>query len=469
MDFLEIFSKASKFIPGVRRPQKHVTLNEKLMWTGIVVIIYYLLTQIPLYGIPKVTSDYLAQLRFIFAGQAGTLVELGISPIVTAGIILELLVGSKIIELDLTSPEDRAKFTAAQRTFAVLMIILEASIYVFGGRYGRIGTNITLSLALILFAQLFIGSYIILLLDELTSTWGIGSGISLFIAAGVAQTIFWETFSPLKDQNGNYIGAIPALILSGGTEWYRPGLPSAIGLIASVAVFIIVIIAQTVKIEIPISYRSFKGMRGKYPISLLYISNIPIIFASTLFADVFLVSQMLWTRFSNTSNEILRTLVSLLGVYQTTETGNLVAVGGLAYYMTAPYGIYAVFQDPVRSVAYTILLICISILFGYIWVELSGMDPKSIAKQIVSGGMTIPGFRSSIKVVENVLRRYIYPVTVVGAVLVGIIAAFADFIGSLGRGMGILLATMIIWQFYEAIARERIQEAHPLVRKMMRM
>ncbi len=468
MDFLEVLAKISKYIPGVKNPKRHVTLNEKILWTGIVVVIYYVLTQVPLYGIPKVTTDYLAQLRFIFAGAAGTLLELGISPIVTAGIILELFVGSKIIELDLTSAEDRAKFTAAQRTFSIIMIIFEASIYVFGGRYGRVGEVISLTTASLLFFQLFIGSYITLLLDELTSTWGIGSGISLFIAAGVAQTIFWETFSPLKDKYGNYIGALFALIGSGGAVWYREGYPSMVGLLASVVVFVVVIFLQTVQVEIPISYGSVKGMRGKYPISLLYISNIPIIFASTLFADVYLISQMLWSRFSTSTNELLRRLVSLIGTYEVTETGRLSIKGGLCYYLTSPYGLHSAMSDPLRSIIYTVVLIIVSVIFGVVWVELSGMDAKSIAKQFVSSGMTIPGFRSSYKVLEKVLSRYIYPVTIIGAILVGVIAAFADFFGSIGRGMGILLATMILWQFYQSLAREQIQEAHPLIRRFMK-
>ncbi len=469
MGAMDILADASRFIPSVEAPKRYVSLNEKLMWTGLVLVLYFVLTEIPLYGVPKQTYDWLAPLRFIFAGSAGTLMELGIGPIVTAGIILELFVGSGIVTLDLSKPEDREKFTAAQKTFAIIMIIFESAVYVLGGRYGRIGVDLSYLICGIILLQLFVGSFITLLMDELVSTWGIGSGISLIIAAGVAQTIFWEGFSPLKDSYGNIIGAVPALVASGGRNWFRGNYPDMVGLIATLIVFIVVIILQTVRIEIPVSYGGVKGVRGKYPISLLYISNVPVIFAAALFADIYLVAQMAWTRFGASENWLVRSLVSLLGTFEPSPQGGLVPKGGLAYYMNSPTNPSALAADPLRGLTYFLALLVACIVFAIIWVELAGMDPKSIAKQFVSGKMGITGFRSSPRVIESLLRRYIYPVTVVGAVGVAAIAAFGNFAGSLGSGMGVLLATMIIWQYYQNIARERVEETHPILRKILRM
>lgn len=53
----------------------------------------------------------------------GTLMELGISPIVTSGLIMQLLAGAKIIEVGDT-PKDRALFNGAQKckSFCVNLI-----------------------------------------------------------------------------------------------------------------------------------------------------------------------------------------------------------------------------------------------------------------------------------------------------------------------------------------------------------
>ena len=233
MRILELLAKASRYIPEVQRPIRKVPFKEKLFWTGLILCLYYVLCEIPMIGIPKtVQADWLAPLRFILAGNSGTLMELGIGPIVTAGIIMELLVGANIVKLDLSDPEDRKIFNGAQRTLAIIMILFESSMLVLGGRYGRVGVDISYNLAGLLIGQLVLGCFLVLLMDEVVSKWGLGSGISLFIAAGVSQRIIWQSFSPLRTKDGVLIGAIPAFIESGGRAWYRGFMPDMIGFIA---------------------------------------------------------------------------------------------------------------------------------------------------------------------------------------------------------------------------------------------
>ena len=44
------------------------------------------------------------------------------------------------------------------------------------------------------------------------------------------------------------------------------------------------------------SYAGYKGFRSRYPIKLLYVSNLPVIFASALFANVYFFTQLLWSQ-----------------------------------------------------------------------------------------------------------------------------------------------------------------------------
>ncbi|MDH5780871.1 MAG: hypothetical protein OEZ29_09800, partial [Candidatus Bathyarchaeota archaeon] len=318
--FLRMFGPLSRFIPEVSPPKRSVSFNEKLFWTLMALAIYLIMSEVRLYGITSTRWGELAALQVIFASRRGTLMELGIGPIVTAGLILQLLAGSGMIACNFSDPEDRSLFTTASKVFSVIMIGVQASAYLIGGVYG----DLQPMGSLVIFIQLMIAGLVLMLLDELLQKgWGIGSGISLFILAGVAQSIFWMSFGLTPGMaDGNSRGAFIALaqivprIMTGSPimvgdppeqigTWslshifirpVDPTLPAMLGLITTIAVFLIVIYVEGVRVELPISYARYRGFRSRYPIKLLYVSNLPVIFASALFANVYLFSQLLWSQ-----------------------------------------------------------------------------------------------------------------------------------------------------------------------------
>ncbi len=458
----KIMSTLNKAIPEVEKPARSPPLKEKLIWTGIVLLIYFFLTEVPIYGIPKGGLDFLAELRVIFAGARGSIVELGIGPVVTAGIVLELLVGSKIIELDFTDPEDRKFFQESQRVAAIFFIIFENAAYVLGGAYG----TLTPSQQALAISQLAIGSFLLMMLDDLVSKWGIGSGISLFILAGVAQRVVWGTLSPVTEKtSGRYVGVIPALIAEGANAIYRPNLPDLLGLIATIVVFLAVVWAYEVKINVPIVHSMMGGQRTKYPIRLLYVSNVPIIFTAALLGDINIISKVVWTRLGSNPEGWTKYIVEFFGKYEMGPAGYLRPVSGLAYYLQTPTGPSVLVADPLRALVYTIIFVLASVAFAKIWVMTAGMDPKTVAEQLVKQGIVVPGRRSIPKVVGKTIERYIEAVTYLGGFAVGILAVLANFTGALGTGSGILLAVTIVASFYEAIARERALEMYPRLKK----
>ena len=106
--FIELFKPIARFFPDIKPPDRKVAFNEKIFWTVIALIVYFVMSQVPLYGVSTAgINDPLGALRVIFASNRGTLMELGIGPIVTAGLILQVLAGSKMINLDMSNPEDR--------------------------------------------------------------------------------------------------------------------------------------------------------------------------------------------------------------------------------------------------------------------------------------------------------------------------------------------------------------------------
>ena len=118
----------------------------------------------------------------------------------------------------------------------------------------------------ILIGQLIGASVIIMLLDELVQKgWGLGSGISLFIAAGVAQQVIWSMFSPVPAGDGGPVGVF-ANIIHGAIShdfsnlFFRSNqLPGIFGLLITAGVLLILVYTQGIKVEIPIVSTKYRG------------------------------------------------------------------------------------------------------------------------------------------------------------------------------------------------------------------
>ena len=471
--FLSAFEPISRIILEAKKPERKVGFNEKLFWTGMALVIYLVMSEVPLYGIAAgEQTDPFRYLRVIFASHRGSLMELGIGPIVTAGLILQLLAGSGMIGCDFSEPRDRELFTVASKFFSFILIGVQASAYIIGGVYGSLDPRA----AIFVFAQLMVAGLVIMLLDEMIQKgWGFGSGISLFIMAGVAQNVLWDAFSPMfpapREEPPNYYGAIPALIYSAlngrltlQNAFVRDPsyLPALLGLFTTIAVFLVVIYFEGVRVELPISHASYRGYRGRYPIKLLYVSNLPVIFASALFANIYFISQLLWSNYNRGNNNFW---LNLIGMYRQGQQG-IEPFGGLVYYVIAPRSISDVTANPVRALVFAGIMVAFCIVFSLTWLEVGGLGPSTVAKQLVDAGMQIPGFRRSGKPIEMILKRYIPTVTILGGAIVGLIAAVADFFGVFGTGMGILLSVGILYQYYQILMQERVAEMYPAIRRL---
>ncbi|MCQ8898526.1 MAG: preprotein translocase subunit SecY, partial [Hadesarchaea archaeon] len=178
-----------RLLPEVEVPKRHVSFREKFFWSALALLLFLVMTQVPLYGVERQTQSFFGALRYVLASHAGSLVELGIGPIVTAGIIMQLLVGAKLIGLDLRDREDRALFTGAQKLFSILMAFFQGGALVMGGWYTRGGTPLPLETRMVVLGQLVLGALVVMYLDELVSKYGFGSGIGLFILGGVATEV----------------------------------------------------------------------------------------------------------------------------------------------------------------------------------------------------------------------------------------------------------------------------------------
>ena len=461
---MSFFDKLIGNLPEVEGPkQKRLSFKEKLKWTLIVLVLFYVLGMIPLFGLGPNALEQFEYLSLIFGAKFGSIISLGIGPIVTASIVLQLLNGSGIVKFDLTTHEGRRRFQGVQKLLSLVFIIFEAAVYVFMGGLAPpqqfAGTSVYLQLQLLLVFQLFLGGLLIMFMDEVVSKWGFGSGISLFIAAGVSQQLFVRAFSPLPSpyNPGIATGAIPALFqsLAGGDPVTAALM--FVSVLSTVVVFVIAVYGQAMKVEIPLTFGRIRGYGLRWPLHFIYTSNIPVILIAALLANIKLWARLL----QNWGFPILGRFI-----------GNT-PVSGLVAWIDSPNIVGKLIKgsltlaDVGHALVYLLIMIGGAVIFSIFWVQTSGMDARSVAKQMLSSGLQIPGFRRDERILEKILNRYIWPLTVMGAILVGFLAGIADLTGALSYGTGILLTVMIVYRLYEEIAKQHMMDMHPMLRRFM--
>ena len=505
---LYALSRLVDVYPSITKPEGHVRFNQKMWTTVLVLIIYFMMTNVMIYGLSDSTLDIFSSFRAIMAGASGSIMHLGIGPIVTGSIIMQLFAGAKIIQLDLQDSSDKQLYQGVQKLLVLFMIPVESIPQVYGfldpsesviGQYGLGWANA------IIVSQLFIGSYLVFLLDELVSKWGIGSGISLFIAAGVAQSTFVGTLSPLPVVQGSPLsidnppsGVLPMifytlrtatnseLVSQNGFEMMLLNHANPIAALASsILVFLVVAYAESSKLELPLTHGKVRGHRGQYPIRLVYASNIPVILMAALLANVNMFTLLFW------SHPVLST-VPILGSqgwgskahwFGSYEPGATTPTDGFAWYSSMVNGVgdwlipllnqtgdaygHSLGQIMIHVFVYVFFMTAGSTVFAKFWIETTNMGAKDVAKQIERTGMQIPGFRKNPVVLERILQRYIPPVTLFSGAFVGLLASGADLLGTVGNatGTGLLLAVGIILRTYEQIQKEQAMEMHPVLRE----
>ncbi|MFC7251196.1 preprotein translocase subunit SecY [Halomicroarcula sp. GCM10025324] len=473
-------------MPAVRRPEKHIPFKRKLTWTGGVLLLYFFLTNVQLFGLDIDQSQAIfGRFASILASGQGSIMQLGIGPIVTASIVLQLLGGADLLGLDTQNdPRDQVLYQGLQKLLVVVMICLTGLPMVFAGSFLPADPAVAQSLGIgtagvqwLIFAQIFVGGVLILFMDEVISKWGVGSGIGLFIVAGVSQRLLgglvttpviggqsgiihtWYLFITGQQSTG------PVLALE-GLQTIILGQGRILALITTVLIFGVVVYAESVRVEIPLSNARVKGARGRFPVKLIYASVLPMILVRALQANIQFLGRILDAQ--------LASMPAWLGTYSNGQP-----TGGLFYFL-APIqspqqwmwwlesASQPVWQILVRiGVDLTFMLIG-GAIFAVFWVETTDMGPEATAQQIHNSGMQIPGFRQNVGVIEKVLERYIPQVTIIGGALVGLLAVLANMMGTIGgvSGTGLLLTVSITYKLYEEIAEEQLMEMHPMMRQM---
>merc|ERR1711904_404925 len=294
--------------------------------------------------------------------------------------------------------------------------------------------------------------------------YGMGSGVSLFIATNLCESLIWKAFSPTTVNTGkgtefegaivatfHFLASKPDKIGALKDAFYRQSAPNLTNLLATALVFFVVIYFQGFRVDLPVTYQKVRGQQGSYPIKLFYTSNIPIILQTALVSNLYFFSQLLYRRFKSNM------LVNLLGQWQDLEySGQSIPVGGLAYYISPPNSFTDIWDDPIHALFYVLFVVISCALFSKTWIDVSGSSARDVAKQLREQQMVMKGHRDSSLV--GVLNRYIPTAAAFGGACIGALTIIADFLGAIGSGTGILLAVTIIYQYFEQFSRKRKRE-----------
>ncbi|MAF51119.1 MAG: preprotein translocase subunit SecY [Nanoarchaeota archaeon] len=473
-------------LPEIKGPeQKRLPFKEKLKWTLITLVLFFILSNIELWGLGPNSLQQFEFLALILGASFGSILSLGIGPIVTASIVLQLLKGSGILKLDTNTHDGRVFFQGLQKILALVFIVFEAIIYVY---LGGLSPDLSLapsafrSMQMVLVAQLCLGGVIVLFMDEIINKWGFGSGISLFIAAGVSSQVFIRAFSPLTQSGIIAFGTGQAPI---GVVWvfFRSliggepinAMRALFSILMTLVVFAFAVYAQAMKVEIPLSFGRVRGHGVRWPLNFIYTSNIPVILVAALGANI-----QLWARLLQGNVEgkgLTSGFLHWISVHFFGQFAGNSPISGMVRWSYAPNlldEVFAFFSSGVfnwislaQAAAFAAFMMVGAVIFSIFWVQTAGMDARSQAKQIMSSGLQIPGFRRDERVLESILKRYIFPLTIMGGLTVGFLAASADVVGALTSGTGILLTVMIIYRLYEEIAQQHMMDMYPALRKMM--
>jgi preprotein translocase subunit SecY len=477
MDFRNIF----QWIPEVKNPEeKKLSFNVKLKWTLMVLISFFVLANVPLFGLSNNALERFKYLAIILGTDFGSIISLGIGPIVMASVILQLLTGSGIINIDTTSNEGKKFFQGIQKILTFFFIIFEACVYVF-----MKGLQANAGFEGLLIFQLIIGGIAIYYMDDLTSKWGFGSGISLFIGAGASWQLITSAFQFVNQQGKNCLldftnTACPGkffVVIQSIINKYPTELISALGaIIVTVIIFMFIVWAQSLKVEVPLSYGRVRGYSVKWPLSFFYSSNIPVILTAALLVSLQVFGGMVENFAAPCLIEGgvctgLAKFASYFGFLGHFVNGQ--AVSGLSFWMGSSNLLELTIRGGflpryiLQGITHVLIYVILSTIFAVFWVKTAGLDSKSQAHKISASGLQIAGFRQDERVLESILDRYIMPLTVMGGITIGLLASVTNLMGALVSGTAILLVVMIFFQFYQNIVQQHQTDMNPAFRKFM--
>jgi preprotein translocase subunit SecY len=363
------------------------TLRGRILFVLGALAVFRLLATIPIPGVNKEqlagfldSHQYLGLMNLFSGGGLSNLsiVMLGVSPYITASIIMQLMsiMSPSIKALNTEEGEiGRQKFTQYSRMLTVPLAFVQAFGFLMLLSRQGIVSDLSMFSFIVNVSVVAAGSILLMWVGELISEFGIGNGVSLLIFAGIVAPL------PVK---------FSEILFK-----FQPAEIPKYVVFAFVAVLVtaaVVIITEAER-PVPVTYakqvrggKSYGGVSTYLPLRVNQAGVIPIIFA----LSIILFPQMILSFFENSTTQSIADMSKLL----------------LTYFN--------------NSWIYATVYFVLVFFFTYFYTAVT-FDPQSISTNLQKSGAFIPGVRpggATAEYLGNIITR----ITLVGALFLGIIA-----------------------------------------------
>ena len=465
---IDAVSPFLSILPEVELPYEKIQFDDKVLYTVFICLIY-VFAQLPLAGIEKdITpsiNDPIYFLRGVFAAEPRTLLEFGVFPIVSSGLIMQLLAGLKLIKVNFKLQKDRELFQSFTKMIIFLQYFILTNIFIFAGYFG---TGLTIFQILVLNFQLVgTGIFVTLLAEVIDKGFGFTSGPMMITTINIATNVVADIIgvSQIKiDNEGhseshgaliNFIKSFRAkdktsLFASVLSAFNRDYLPNMTTVVIVTIIGALVCYFQNFRVELPIRSTRARGMNNVYPVRLFHVASLSLSFSYCLLFYIHIVAFALITLIGkNDPNNIV---CKILGHYE--NVNNLLAVPTFPLSIFAPPRSFfsGLIQSPLSFIVFPTFIIVTGVWFAYKWQAISGQSARDIAKEFKEQGLTLAGRRE--QNIAKELNKSIPLASATGAAIIAVIAAVGELLGLKGKAASMVIGVCGGFSLLELITLE---------------
>ncbi|KAH3679882.1 hypothetical protein WICMUC_000625 [Wickerhamomyces mucosus] len=448
-------------LPEIEKPYSALSFDDKVVYT-IAAGIIYILAQLPVYGTSSITNDPIYWIRPIFGAEKGTLLEFGAFPIISSGLIFQLLASLRVIKVNFQSRTDRELFQTSQKIFSIFQYFLLTNLFLLTGYFGY---NLSFYQIIAINLQLVGAGFVFTLISEIIDKgYGFGSGALTFTTVNIAANFvgdFVGISSVHTTRGWERQGALINLISNIRTKPFtnaivdsftRSYLPNLTQFYAVAATILGAVYLQNFRIDLPIRSNKVRSVSNVFPIKLLYTGALPLLFSYVVLFYINIVGYAIVNGiFKNDPTHIA---VKILGHYVTGGfSGNFVVENFSLLYLFSPSsGLFASLLSPIKTIVFFGTIALSSALFANTWSVNSGSGPKDIAAQFKDQGVSISGRRDVS--VSKELARVIPVAAVSGGLALAVLAEAGEVFGANGKAAAAVVAVGSAFSFLEEIASD---------------
>lgn len=462
LDLVKFFAP---ILPEIEFPDEKISLDEKVIFT-IGSGLLFILSQLPIYGLVKDATLNMADpypaLRPLFALEQGSLLELGLLPIITSAFAWQIAAGLRLVNVNFNYAQDRELFQSAQKLTAVFLASVFAIGLIASGYYNPVLAGFSEestpygSYALI-FVQIVGWNFLLNLIAEVIDKgYGFGSGPLCFIALNAAtqlvrDVVGLEAVTAVPGGEPETYGVVTYLIRALFSMdlktikdafvgiFYRSGFPNLPSILILVVTGLATIVLQNFRIELPVRSNKARGSANVYPIRLLYTGALPVLFAFTVLANA-----QLFFHFASIAVEPFYPVVG--NVLETrSETGAVVS--GISFYLSSPASFTESVLSPIRAVVFSSSVVVLATSFAAFWAQVSGSSPKDIAKTFKDQSIIIAGKRD-VSIAKE-LSRVVPVASVTGAFALAGVALVGELLGASGKTVAVTVGVCAAFAILE--------------------